>query len=290
MRILITGGKGQLGRALQSALAGDEVLAPGHDKLDVTDAPAVREAMATFRPEVVVHAAAWTDTAGCERDPARAMAVNGEAAGTVARACAEAGAAILYVSSNEVFDGEKGAAYEEDDEPNPVNQYGRSKLEGERLVSGATKRQWIVRTSWLYGAGRVSFPEKVLDAARERGALKLVTDETASPTWTVDLAEACSALVRGAPFGAYHLANNGGCSRKQWGEEVLRLAGLDEVRVEPTTQAEFGAPYQKPVLSTLANVRAARLGITLRPWPEALRDHMSATATAVPSAEARAKR
>ena len=290
MRILITGGRGQLGRALQSALAGDDVTALGRDDLDVTAGAAAGRALADAAPDVVIHAAAWTDTAGCERDPARAMAVNGEAAGIVARAFVEAGAAILYVSSNEVFDGKKGAAYEEDDEPDPVNQYGRSKLEGERLVSGATERHWIVRTSWLYGAGRVSFPEKVLDAARERGALKLVTDETASPTWTVDLAEACAALMRGAPFGVYHLANSGGCSRKQWGEEVLRLAGLGEVKVEPTTQAQFGAPYRKPVLSTLANVRAARLGITLRPWQEALRDHMSATATAVPGAEARAKR
>ncbi len=280
MRILITGADGQLGRALQAALVADEVVALGRDELDITDAAAVRAALNEARPEAVIHAAAWTDTAGCERDPARAIAVNAEGAGNVARACHEAGAAMLYVSSNEVFDGEKATPYEEDDAPAAINSYGRSKLEGERQVREALAEHWIVRISWLYGPGRVSFPEKIIQAARERGALKVVTDEIASPTWTVDLAEAIASLIRHPQWGIYHLTNAGACSRKSWAEEILRLAGLARIPVEPATQAEFGGPVRKPAMSALANVRAARLGITLRPWQDALRDHFAATVEA----------
>ncbi len=207
------------------------------------------------------------------------MLVNGRAAGIVAEACREAGAAMVYVSTNEVFDGTKAAPYLEDDEPCPINAYGRSKLEGERRVQAVLPRAIVVRTSWLYGPGRVSFPEKILQAARERGRLRLVSDEIASPTWTVDLAEAISKLIRTPASGIYHLANGGQCSRLEWAREVLRLAGLDSVTIEPTVQAEFGGPYRKPALSTLANVRAAALGIELRPWPAALRDHFRLAAS-----------
>lgn len=272
MRVLITGAGGQLGRALQEAFREDDAFPYDHAGLDVTDAAAVRRVMAEARPEAVVHAAAWTDTAGCEKDPQRAMAVNGGGSAVVAEACRSAGAAMIYMSTNEVFDGTKAAAYVEDDPPRPVNAYGQSKLEGERRVQAALERAIIVRTSWLYGAGRVSFPEKILQAAKERGRLRLVTDEIASPTWTVDLAQAISRLIRQPASGIYHLTNGGQCSRLEWAQEVLRLAGLDSVTIEPTVQAEFGGPYRKPALSTLANVRAAALGIELRPWPAALRD------------------
>ncbi len=274
MRILITGGKGQLGRSLRNALISDEVAAPGHAELDVTNADALRRALAALRPDLVIHAAAWTDTAGCERDPALANAVNCRGSGLVAKACRDVGAAMLYVSSNEIFDGNKGSPYIEGDEPNPINEYGRSKLEGERQVRAALQRCYIVRTSWLYGPDRVSFPEKIIQAAREHGRLKLVTDEVASPTWTGDLALAIVTLIQEPnAWGVYHLTNSGSCSRKEWAEEVLRLAGLSDTPIEPATQAEFGLPYRKPVDSTLANVNAARLGIKLRPWREALEDH-----------------
>lgn len=274
MRVLITGGQGQLGRALQSALAKDEVAAPGRLELDITDREQVREALARFEPDAVIHAAAWTDTTGCEREPARASLVNGEGAGIVAEACRDSGAVMFYVSTNEVFDGEKAAPYAEDDAPNPLNAYGRSKLEGEQRVLEALDGCCIVRTSWLYGPGRDSFPEKILAAARERGPLRLVTDEVASPTWTVDLARAIARLVRESPSGIFHLTNADSCSRKEWAGEVLRLGGLAEVPVEATIQAEYGAPFRKPPFSALANVNAARLGITLRPWREALADHL----------------
>ena len=149
MRVLITGGQGQLGRAVQAALTGHEVSAPGHAELDVTDAGEVQESLSGFGPEVVIHVAAWTDTAGCEADPARALQVNGEGTRIAAEACARAGAAMLYVSTNEVFGGEKAEPYHEEDEPNPINAYGRSKLEGERYVQSLLERYYVVRTSWL---------------------------------------------------------------------------------------------------------------------------------------------
>lgn len=273
MRILITGGKGQLGLALQRSLFEDEVIALGHDELDVTDADAVREAVLEEKPDAVIHAAAWTDTAGCEKDPGRAIEVNGHGAGNVAKACREAGAKIVYISSNEVFDGEANEPYAEDAPTGPVNEYGRSKLEGERQVTAFLDEHQIVRTSWLYGPGRVSFPEKILSAAREKGRLKLVTDEIASPTWTVDLARAIGQLLRYDLYGVFHLTNEGYASRKEWAEEVLRLALMANVPTEPATQAEFGGPYRKPRFSALANVRAAKLGITMRPWRRALLEH-----------------
>lgn len=278
MRILITGGEGQLGRALHDALAGEEVFALGHTQLDITDERSIAATFEEARPEVVLHAAAWTDTAGCENDPERARRVNGEGPGLVAAACATAGAAMVYVSSNEVFDGEKGEPYKEDDPPKAINEYGRSKLEGERRVRAQLDRHYIVRTSWLYGPGRVSFPEKIVQAAQQQGRLTVVTDEIASPTWTVDLARAIASLIRQPAWGTYHLTNAGACSRLEWAREVLRLSGMTEVPITPATLAEFGGPYRKPKFSALANTHAAGLGIELRGWREALADHFARAA------------
>jgi len=274
MRVLITGGRGQLGRALQESLAQHQVSALDLPEMDVTDPEVVRRAFDELRPELVIHAAAWTDTAGCESDPDQALLVNGGGTRIVAEACARAGPVMLYVSTNEVFDGETAEPYREEDEPNPINAYGLSKQEGERHMQSILERYYIDRTACLYGAGRVSFPEKVLQAEAEARSLKGVTDEIASPTWTADLAAGIAALVPGAPFGIYHLTNSGYCSRLEWVQEILRLAGLGDVTVEPTSQREFGAPYRKPAFTALANVNAAGLGIELRPWQEALEEHL----------------
>src|SRR3990170_2325846 len=268
MRILITGGRGQLGRALQEALAQHQVFALGHAEMDITDADAVRRAVDELRPELVVHAAAWTDTAGCESDPERAMLVNGEGARHVAEACARAGAAMVYISSNEVFDGTGREPYREDDAPNPINAYGRSKLAGERHVQSALERHYIVRTAWLYGAGRVSFPEKVLQMAAKTDQLKGVADEIASPTWTADLAAGIAILAQKAAPGTYHLTNSGHCSRFEWVQEILRMRGLSDLPVEPATLEEFGAPYHKPVFSVLSLDKARRTGIEMPSWQD----------------------
>lgn len=278
MRILITGGRGQLGRDLALALAGEEVRAPGHAELDVTDETAVREAIGRFRPQVVVHCAALTDTSRCERDPMLAQQVNGVGTLNVAEACREAGATLVYVSTNEVFDGCRSEPYCESDEAAPLNAYGLSKLAGERAAL-SLPGAYVARTSWLYGAGGNNFPLKVLRAARAGDELRMVNDEVAAPTWTREFAPAIVLLLQRQPLpGIYHLAGAGRASRLDWAAEVLRLAG-NRRRPAAISSHEFYASHpdapRKPACSLLANTAGAAAGITLRPWQEALAEFFS---------------
>jgi len=285
MRILITGGRGQLGRELQAALASHTLLVTDEADLDVTDPAAVGRAVDTFRPEAVIHAAAYTDTRGCEADPALAMFVNADGARNVALACREIGAGLLYVSTNEVFDGAKGEPYLEADEPRAINVYGRSKLAGEEHVRSLLGKAYIVRTSWLYGGGR-DFPAKVLQVGS--GELPMVTDEVSSPTWARDLAKAMARLIElDVPPGVYHLTNGGRCSRFEWAEGVLALAGRHDIVLRPITLAPYYArdpkAVRKPPFSALANTAAAALGVVLRPWTEALGEYFGARLAARPA-------
>lgn len=281
MRLLITGADGQLGGELQRALGRHELRALSHRELDITDAPAVAAAISDFRPAVVVHAAALTDTTRCERETALALQVNAIGAEHVARACAAAGASMVYVSTNEVFDGTQREPYTEPDQPHPLNEYGRSKLEGERRVQAALGEHYIVRTAWVYGRGGDNFVSKVLRWA-ESGQLAGVTDEIATPTWARDLAGAIARLIQTERYGVYHLTNAGEASRYEWAREIVRLVGLRNVKVEPITTAQFsaslppdaGAP-EKPPYSVLRNSAAAALGIELRPWQEALAEYLA---------------
>jgi dTDP-4-dehydrorhamnose reductase len=281
MRVLITGGGGQLGRDLRAALAGHTVLPLSHAALDATDAEAVRDALEAFEPDLVVHAAALTDTTRCERDRTFAHAVNAIGSRNVAEACRHVDAAIAYVSTNEVFDGAKKAPYLETDPPHPINAYGLSKLEGEEAVRDTLADHYIVRTAWLYGHGGNHFVSKVLRAA-EAGPVTGVTDEIATPTWTRDLAAALAGLIETGAFGVYHLTNAGEASRYEWAQEALRLAGRSDVHPNAVTTAEFRASLPpdtvapaKPPYSVLANVAAAALGIELRPWREALAEYFA---------------
>jgi dTDP-4-dehydrorhamnose reductase len=300
MRVLITGGQGQLGRELQRALrlpresegqpsgwlgaglkpgprgiSGTHVLALDLPELDVTDADAVGRAFDQAKPDLVIHAAALTDTSLCEEDPALAMRVNAEGSLHVAEACRRVDAAMVYVSTNEVFDGPpRREPYAESDEPRPINAYGRSKLEGERLVRGTLPRCYVVRTAWLYAEGGNNFPAKILRAAEDRRELSVVTDEVATPTWARDLAQAIIRLAGQPAYGTYHLTNDGYCSRFRWAAEVLRLAGRADVMLRATTMAEYASGPPKPPFTALRNEAAARLGITLRPWEDALGKYM----------------
>jgi dTDP-4-dehydrorhamnose reductase len=280
MRIFVTGNRGQLGHQLIHAFPGDEVSGGDLPELDITDGALTRRLVEQTKPDVVIHAAALTDTRLCETDPDLAQRVNGLGTRNVALACRDAGAALVYVSTNEVFDGRKREPYVESDAPNPINEYGRSKLKGEEQASSLIERLYIIRTAWLYGGsarlgGERDFPSKVLTAAAENPELTMVTDEVATPTYARDLAEAISRLVASDAYGVCHFTNGGECSRFEWAREVLRLAGRADVAVKPTTLAEYKPFPPKPPYTVLHNESGARLGIMLRPWQSALAAHFS---------------
>ena len=254
-RVAITGAGGQLGRQLVDAFqrAGHEVRGLTHAELDITDA-AGADRLRRWRPEVIVNSAAWTDVDGCARDPDRAMRVNAEAAGLVAELAASAGAHVVQVSTNEVFDGSADRPYRPDDDPSPINAYGRSKLAGERAVATATPNHLVVRTAWLFGPGGDNFVTKILAAAgrmRDAGEpLRVVEDELGNPTWTPDLATAIVGLIDADRRGTLHAAGSPAISRLGWARVAVDAAGVD-VRIEPVSSASFERASTPPLRAVL---------------------------------------
>jgi len=274
MRVFITGCKGQLGRALNEALTEHTLTGCDLPELDITDRAAIGAAIAAFAPDVVIHAAAWTDVDGCARDPERAYGVNGLGTQNVALACAESGAALAYVSTNEVFDGTGTEPYREWDSPHPINPYARSKAAGEWFVRHLLRRFYIARTAWLYAPGGRNFPHRIIQLADERGSLRVVTDEVSNPTYAPDLAEALGALIQTGAYGVYHLTNAGYCSRHDFAREILRVSEREHVPIEPITLDEFQRASTPPRFAPLTNTAAAAMGITPRPWQEALEEFL----------------
>jgi dTDP-4-dehydrorhamnose reductase len=276
MRVFITGIKGQLGRTLQATLTDHESVT-GIDlpECDISDRPSIQAAISQAAPDVVIHCAAMTNVDGCARNPQAAYRANGLGTQNVALACQEAGSAMLYVSTNEVFDGQAGRPYQEFDALNAANPYGRSKLAGEWYTRHLLTRFYIVRTSWLYAPGGRNFPHVIIRLADEHGRLKVVTDEVGSPTYVADLAQAIAQLIASSQYGVYHFANEGACSRFEFAREILRLSGRESVPMEPTTIAEFGRASTPPPYAPLENVAGAAIGIRLRPWQQALAEFLS---------------
>jgi dTDP-4-dehydrorhamnose reductase len=281
MRIFITGCKGQLGRALYPALAEHALAGCDLPELDITDREAAGTAIADFAPDVVIHAAAWTDVDGCARDPERAYLVNALGTQNVALACDACDAAMVYVSTNEVFDGTATEPYREWDPPHPINPYAQSKAAGEWFVRHLLTRFYIARTAWLYAPGGRNFPHRIIQLADEVASssekgktLRVVTDEVSNPTYVSDLAAAIAALALTDAYGVYHLTNGGYCSRYDFAREILRISGREHVPVEPITLAEFQRASTPPSFAPLANTAAAAVGIELRRWEEALEEFL----------------
>lgn len=274
MRIAITGHRGQLGEWLVRRLADHELLLLGRPEHDITRPESIVPAIVGFRPDVVIHAAAFTNVDGCARDPDTAYMVNALGTQNVALACQKAGSVMAYISTNEVFDGAKGAPYLEQDERHPINPYGWSKYAGERFVETLLSRYYIVRIAWLFAPGRTNFVSKICALAKERGRLTIVTDEVSSPTYAPHLADALARLIQTEHYGIYHLTNEGACSRYEFARYFLPLADLGHVPVEPITSEQFQRPSKPPLHCVLRNFAAAHLlGIQLPPWEEAVRDY-----------------
>lgn len=265
MRVLVTGAQGQLGHDLLAAFADDDVIGTDQASLDVTDEPSVVATVRDHAPDLVVHAAAFTQVDACETAPDTAWSVNAVGTWWVARACALAGAAMVYVSTDYVFDGLAGRPYTEFDRTNPQSVYGRSKEAGEQLVRRTVDQHYVVRTSWVHGANGGNFAKTMLRLARERGRVAVVDDQTGSPTFTFDLAPAIRRLAVSGRYGTYHLTNSGQCTWFEFARAVFEEAGVD-VELSPTDTATFGSPAPRPAYGVLDN-RLARL-TGLPPLPE----------------------
>jgi dTDP-4-dehydrorhamnose reductase len=274
MRIVITGALGQLGKALQEALAGADLILVDVPDWDITDPGSVSR-MADLKPAVVIHCAAMTDVDGCARNPDLAYHVNAFGTQNVALACQRAGAALVHISTNEVFDGAATEPYREFDPPRPINPYGASKLAAEQIAARLVTKLYIVRNSWLFAPGSNNFVNKMVTLADQHGRLRVVSDEVANPTYAPDLADAIARLVQTEHYGNYHLVNEGYCSRHEFAVEILRQSGRDSVPVSPITSDQFRRASTPPPFAPLRNNVGAALGITLRPWQEALADYFS---------------
>jgi dTDP-4-dehydrorhamnose reductase len=273
VRLLVLGAAGMLGRDVVAAAANEhDVVALGHSELDVTDAAAVSAAVAAARPDAVLNCAAYTDVDGAEREPDAALAVNRDGARNAAAAAAELGAKALYVSSDYVFDGSKRAPYVESDPTAPLSSYGRSKLAGERATAAANARHFVVRSSWLFGAGGRNFVATMLSLARERDELRVVDDQVGCPTYTADLAQALVRIVAGERFGLHHAAGGGACSWYDLARAALELAGV-ATRVEPCTTADFPRPAPRPAYSVLRSERPD--AVRLPAWRDGLERYLA---------------
>jgi dTDP-4-dehydrorhamnose reductase len=265
-----------LGRDLSSRLeTTHQAIGADLPEVDITDQTSIENVIETQRPEVVIHTAAFAAVDECELQLAVAFRVNAQGTRNVASACRQARIPALYISTDYVFDGEKTDAYVESDRPNPINVYGRSKLEGERYVSDLIDRFWIVRTSWLFGPLGKNFVKTILDMGRRGELLRVVNDQVGSPTYTVDLAAALEQILEKGGPGIYHVTNQGHCSWYELAEEILRQAGLEGTSLIPIPTSASGRPAPRPRNSCLANTRLQQEGLNLLPpWQDALRRYL----------------
>jgi dTDP-4-dehydrorhamnose reductase len=253
-------------------VAGDRAVPFTHGELDVVDGAAVRRVVAEVAPDLVVNCAAWTDVDGAEHHEADALRVNVQGARNLARAAADADAAIVYVSSDYVFDGRGDRPYLESDQTGPISSYGRTKLTGERVTAEANPRHYIVRSSWLFGVGGKNFVDTMIRVGQERGEAKVVHDQVGSPTYTGHLAEGLLQIAETGDYGVHHLAGGGECSWYEFAREIFERAGVD-VRLEPCTTAEFPRPAPRPAYSVLGNERPEP--VTLPAWQEGLAAYLA---------------
>ena len=278
MRILILGAAGQLGGELMRQLGEHTVEGVDLPEIDITTRDSVWSKIETFKPDVVLNTAAYTNVDGCVKNPELAYQVNGLGPQNIALACAHFDVDLVHVSTNEVFPGEKPDGYHEWDGIRPINAYGNSKAAGEFNVRHAHRKHYIVRIAWLFAPGGKNFIHSILRFARERGAIRVVTDEVGNPTYVEDCAAAIIQLLHTKQYGTYHLTNSGSCSRWEFANEILRVAGLEHVQNTQILSSEFNRASTPPPHGALHNNAAAAIGITLRPWQEAvaayLHDHI----------------
>jgi len=242
---------------------------------DICDAGAIAAVLRARRPDFVIHLAAYTNVDGCEADRRLAEETNSAGTRNIAAACAEIDAAMLYVSTDYVFDGTKIGAYLEDDLPNPVSVYGRSKLMGEQHVQALLKRYFIARTSWLYGPNGKNFVMTILNVARQQKVLRVVNDQHGSPTYTRHLSATIAELIETHAYGIYHTTGSGTCSWFEFARTILDLCPMEGVEVVPISSDQSGRAARRPANSVLENRALKQAHLELMPhWKVALAEYL----------------
>lgn len=274
MRILITGARGLVGRALveHCLVSGDEVLSYDHKALDIVDADAVESLIVRQLPDAVINCAAWTDVDGCESDPEKARQVNASGPENLARASRKANAVLVTISTDYVFDGHKEGFYTQRDKPLPISVYGKSKLEGERRAQEEHARTIVVRTGYIFGPGGKNFLSNVVSRAERGEKLKAIRDYWGTPTYGCDLAVRLRELAALDLPGVYHVVNSGeGASFETFSKEALRLAGLSTDMLEIVNGDSLARPAPRPRNSKLKCLMSEAIGLVpLRAWQEGL--------------------
>jgi dTDP-4-dehydrorhamnose reductase len=281
MRLLVTGAAGMLGHDVVAAAErlGHEVVAWDLPECDLTDAAATLDAVRQLGPRAVINCAAYTNVDAAESDEATAERVNAGAAGNLARACAAAGARLVHVSTDYVFDGSKTEPWIESDPVAPLGAYGRTKLHGEEQVAAALEDHAIVRSAWMFGPHGPNFVATMLRLGSERDEVSVVTDQVGSPTYSGHLAPALVDMAERRDTGIFHGAGAGSCSWYELTLEAFDAAGVD-CRVLPTTSSQFVRPAPRPAYSVLGSEREHP--IVLPPWQEGVRAHLAALNEVVP--------
>lgn len=279
-RAVVLGGKtGMLGTALVAALRGSgwEVTASGRDDVDVTDSDRLGEYLEDIRPTHVLNAVAYTRVDDAEGDREAAFRLNASVPAAVGRLARELNFKPVHFSTDFIFDGSGERPYQPGDAAKPLSVYGETKLAGEDALVGAAPDGYvIIRTAWLFGPGRGNFIATILGLARERNELKVVHDQTGSPTYTLDLAQYTVALLEKGGTGLFHLVNSGQATWCELASEAVSLAGLN-CKVQPIPSSEYPTRAVRPKYSVLDTTRFRNLtGVTPRPWVQALRDYVFA--------------
>ena len=293
MKIILLGKYGQLGWELQRTTAAlGEVVAVDFPDIDLSEPKSIQNMIMELKPDLVINATAYTDVEKAEEQIDMANRINGNAPGLIAQACRNCESAFIHYSTDYVFNGKKGSPYSETDQPGPVNVYGKSKLMGENLVSDTGGSHLILRTSWVYSLRKGGFVNKVLEWSRRQPVMRIVDDQTGSPTWARLLAEVTALLIAGLkdkpyrslePYsGIYHLAGDGCASRYEWAQAILELNPDQKERltehVDPAKSSEFPTKASRPDFSGLDCSRFySTFNLRLPPWRDALNLALSNT-------------
>ncbi|MFV1950725.1 MAG: dTDP-4-dehydrorhamnose reductase [Nitrospinota bacterium] len=278
MKVVVTGARGMLGGEVIDILTPIVTcIGVERDDFDITEKDQTIKGVAELNPDIVVHTAAYTNVDNCEGNKELAYRVNGEGTRNIAMACSRIDARMIYISTDYLFDGTKGTAYHEDDQPNPINIYGDSKLRGEREIQEILSDYLIIRTSWLFGPKGKNFVDTILRITRDKKELKIVNDQVGSPTLTIDLAKAISRLIDLKARGVINVANSGSCSWYDFADKIIELSGINGVILTPVSSRQSDRPARRPYYSVLDCSRLRELtGHLMRKWEEALAEYLGA--------------